>query len=115
MQSNNPFDTRKTLTTDSGDVEIYSLKALDEKAEGDVFSLPFSVRVLLESLLRNCGGKFVSEEDVKALASWPKSVGREPAYLPVSAVVQRLTGVPADAEPSVVRIAMEATVRTRNV
>jgi hypothetical protein len=38
MQSNNPFDTRKTLTTDSGDVEIYSLKALDEKAEGDVFS-----------------------------------------------------------------------------
>ncbi|MDQ3891461.1 MAG: hypothetical protein M3274_00980, partial [Actinomycetota bacterium] len=69
MQSNNPFDTRKPLTTDSGDVEIYSLKALDEKVEGDVFSLPFSVRVLLESLLRNCGGKFVSEEDVKALAS----------------------------------------------
>src|SRR5215218_9156869 len=108
MQSNNPFDTRKTLTTDSGDVEIYSLKALDEKAEGDVFSLPFSVRVLLESLLRNCGGKFVSEEDVKALASWPKSVGGELAYLPARVVMQDFTGVPAVVDLAAMRSAMQS-------
>src|SRR5829696_8461111 len=107
MQSNNPFDTRKTLTTDSGDVEIYSLKALDEKVEGDVFSLPFSVRVLLESLLRNCGGKFVSEEDVKALASWPESGGGELAYLPARGVMQDFTGVPAVVDLAAMRSAMQ--------
>ena len=108
MQSNNPFDTRKPLTTDSGDVEIYSLKALDEKVEGDIFSLPFSVRVLLESLLRNCGGKFVSEEDVKALASWPESVGGELAYLPARVVMQDFTGVPAVVDLAAMRSAMQS-------
>src|SRR5215210_2576885 len=107
MQSNNPFDTRKTLTTDSGDVEIYSLKALDERVEGDGFSLPFSVRVLLESLLRNCGGKFVAEEDVEALASWPESVGGELAYLPARVVMQDFTGVPAVVDLAAMRSAMK--------
>ena len=74
---------------------IHSLKRLDERVDGDVFSLPFSVRVILESLLRNCGGKFVSEEDVEALASWPGSVGEELAYLPARVVMQDFTGVPA--------------------
>ena len=55
MQSNDPFGARTSLTTGSDEVEIYSLKALDEKVGGDVFSLPFSVRVLLEPLLRNGG------------------------------------------------------------
>jgi len=79
MQNNDPFGALTSLTTGSEEVEIYSLKALDEKVGGDVFSLPFSVRVLLESLLRNCGGKFVAEEDIERLASWPESVGEEPA------------------------------------
>src|SRR5918998_5589746 len=95
MQSNDPFDARASLATGSGEVEIYSLKALDERVEAAVFSLPFSVRVLLESLLRTCGGKFVSEEDVEALASWPESVGGELAYLPARVVMQDFTGVPA--------------------
>nr|MBA4116352.1 hypothetical protein [Rubrobacter sp.] len=64
------FGARTKLTTGSDEVEIYSLKTLDEKIDGDVFSLPFSIRVMLESLLRNAGGKFVSEEDVEALANW---------------------------------------------
>ena len=67
--ANDLFDARTTLTTGSEEVEIFSLKALDEKVEGDVFSLPFSIRVMLESLLRNAGGEFVSREDVEALAS----------------------------------------------
>jgi aconitate hydratase len=64
MHINDPFGARTNLTFGSGEVEIYSLKALDERVTGDVFSLPFSVRVLLESLLRSWGGKFVYEEDV---------------------------------------------------
>jgi aconitate hydratase len=106
--ANDPFGARKTLTTGSGDVELYSLKTLDEKADGDVFSLPFSIRVMLESLLRNAGGKFVSEEDVEALASWPESVGGELAYLPARVVMQDFTGVPAIVDLAAMRSAMES-------
>src|ERR687895_114654 len=107
MQSNDPFGARESLATGFGEVEIYSLKALDERVEADVFSLPFSVRVLLESLLRNCGGKFVSEEDVEALASWPESVGGELAYLPARVVMQDFTGVPAVVDLAAMRSAMQ--------
>ena len=102
-----PFDARKTLTTGSGDVELYSLKTLDEKVDGDVFSLPFSIKVMLESLLRNAGGKFVSEEDVEELASWPGSVGGELAYLPARVVMQDFTGVPAVVDLAAMRSAMQ--------
>src|SRR5215217_7962396 len=93
--ANDPFGARTTLKTGSGDVELYSLKVLDENVDGDVFSLPFSIRVMLESLLRNAGGKFVSKEDVEALADWPGSIGGELAYLPARVVMQDFTGVPA--------------------
>src|ERR687897_183321 len=107
MQSNDPFGARASLATGSGELEIYSLKALDERVDADVFSLPFSVRVLLESLLRNCGGKFVREEDVEALASWPESVGGELAYLPARVVMQDFTGVPAVVDLAAMRSAMQ--------
>src|SRR3989337_2088584 len=106
--ANNSFDARKTLETGSGEVEIYSLKALDEKVEGDVFSLPFSIRVMLESLLRNAGGEFVSREDVEALASWPESVGGELAYLPARVIMQDFTGVPAIVDLAAMRSAMQS-------
>ena len=105
--ANDPFGARKTLKTGSGDVELYSLKTLDEKVDGDVFSLPFSIRVMLESLLRNAGGKFVSKEDVEALAAWPESVGGELAYLPARVVMQDFTGVPAVVDLAAMRSAME--------
>ena len=111
--ANDPFGARKTLTTGSGDVEFYSLKTLDEKVEGDVFSMPFSIRVMLESLLRNAGGKFVSEEDVEALAGWPESVGGELAYLPARVVMQDFTGVPAVVDLAAMRSAMESVGGTR--
>jgi aconitate hydratase len=101
------FGTRKDLSLDSGSVEIFSLERLDERVEGDVFSLPFSARVILESLLRRCGGKFVSEEDVEALASWPESVGEELAYLPARVVMQDFTGVPAVVDLAAMRSAMQ--------
>ena len=106
MPENNAFDAQTKLDTRSGEVKIHSLKKLDERVEGDVFSLPFSVRVILESLLRNCGGKFVSEADVEALASWPGSVGEELAYLPARVVMQDFTGVPAVVDLAAMRSAM---------
>ncbi|CAN5817810.1 aconitate hydratase [soil metagenome] len=108
MQNDDLFGARKRLTAGSGDngVDFYSLETLNEKVEGDIFSLPFSVRVLLESLLRNAGGKFVGEEEVKALASWPGSVGNELAYLPARVVLQDFTGVPAVVDLAAMRTAM---------
>jgi aconitate hydratase len=106
MPENNAFDAQTELGTSTGEVMIHSLKRLDERVDGDVFSLPFSVRVILESLLRNCGGKFVSEEDVEALASWPGSVGEELAYLPARVVMQDFTGVPAVVDLAAMRSAM---------
>jgi len=106
MPENNAFDSQTKLATGSGEVTLYSLKKLDEQVSGDVFSLPFSIRVILESLLRNCGGKFVSEEDVEALASWPGSIGQELAYLPARVVMQDFTGVPAVVDLAAMRSAM---------
>jgi len=106
--ANDPFGARTTLNIGSGDVELYSLRTLDENVDGDVFSLPFSIRVILESLLRNAGGKFVSKQDVEALAEWPRSVGGELAYLPARVVMQDFTGVPAVVDLAAMRSAMES-------
>src|SRR5918997_4288948 len=96
--ANDLFDARTVLTTGSDEVDIYSLKVLNEKVDGDVFSLPFSIRVMLESLLRNAGGKFVSEEDVEALAAWPESVGGGLAYLPARRGIEDVHGGPGGGE-----------------
>jgi aconitate hydratase len=104
--ANDPFGARTTLKTGSGDVELYSLKTLDKDVDGDVFSLPFSLRVMLESLLRNAGGKFVSKEDVEELADWPESIGGELVYLPARVVMQDFTGVPAVVDLAAMRSAM---------
>jgi aconitate hydratase len=108
MQNDDLFGARKQLPADAGAsaVDFYSLQTLNEKVDGDVFSLPFSVRVLLESLLRNAGGKFVGKEEVEALASWPESVGGELAYLPARVVLQDFTGVPAVVDLAAMRTAM---------
>jgi len=106
--ANDSFDARKSLKTDSGEVTYFSLKTLDEKVSTDLSTLPYSIRVMLESLLRNAGGKFVSEEDVEALANWPESIGGELAYLPARVVMQDFTGVPAIVDLAAMRSAMQA-------
>jgi aconitate hydratase len=107
MSENDSFNTQAKLDTDSGDVEIYSLKKLDEQVSGDVFSLPFSVRVLLESLLRNTGGKFVDDDTVEMLSNWPDTVGDELPFLPARVVMQDFTGVPAVVDLAAMRSAMD--------
>ncbi len=107
MPDNNAFDARQKLTAGGNEYTYYSLKQLDEKVEADVSALPFSIRVLLEALLRNTGGKFVADEDVEALASWPDSIGGELAYLPARVVMQDFTGVPAIVDLAAMRSAMQ--------
>ncbi len=107
MSENDSINTQTKLDTDSGEVQIHSLKKLDEQVSGDIFSLPFSVRVLLESLLRNNGSKFVDDDTVEMLSNWPDTVGGELPFLPARVVMQDFTGVPAVVDLAAMRSAMD--------
>ncbi|MBT3666893.1 MAG: hypothetical protein HN548_05380, partial [Opitutae bacterium] len=63
----------RTLNLQEGVGSYYSLPALDELGVGVVNRLPVCIRVVLESLLRNCDGETVTQEDVRALANWNAS------------------------------------------
>jgi aconitate hydratase len=76
----------------------------------DLDRMPYTVKVLLENVLRNCGSEFVTEDDVRALAGWtPNSgVAGEVPYMPARVVLQDFTGVPCVVDLAVMRDAMVA-------
>src|ERR1700676_321875 len=87
----------------------YSLLALDEAGIGKISRLPVSIRIVLESVLRNCDGKKVNEKDVVALANWN---AREPANEEIPFVVARIvlqdfTGVPLLVDLAAMRSAVK--------
>lgn len=106
--TNDPFSARDTFETTAGAVGIYRIAKLEEQGFGQVSRLPYSMRVLLESVLRNCDGYVVSEEDVKNLAGWnaasPEKV--EIPFKPARVVLQDFTGVPAVVDLAAMRTAM---------
>ncbi len=94
MAAKDPFGARKTLDTAAGKVDYYDLSALDF---GHVDALPYSIKVLLESVLRNVDGFVVSEDQVRQLADWhaPEPAKEEVPFKPARVVLQDFTGVPA--------------------
>ncbi len=88
----------------------YSLPALEEQKLGHISKLPVSIRIMLESLLRNCDGKRVKEEDVLRLAKWnPKNAEKREVPFVVSRVLlQDFTGVPLIVDLAAMRDAMAA-------
>jgi len=105
-----PFAARDTFDTGSGQAGIYRLSKLEEAGLTKIEKLPFSIRVLLESCLRNCDGYVVTEEDVKALAAWADSKGTaavEVPFKPARVVLQDFTGVPAVVDLAAMRSAMQ--------
>jgi aconitate hydratase len=91
------FQTVRTFTTGDGKSgSYYSLPALEEKGVGPISRLPISIRIVLESVLRNCDGKKVTPKDVEALANWnAKSPALEEIPFVVARIVlQDFTGVP---------------------
>jgi aconitate hydratase len=103
----NPFNTLRSLNNDNSRF-YYSLPALDEQGLGKVRRLPVSIRIMLESLLRNCDGKRVKEEDVLRLAKWnAKNPGDADVPFVVSRVIlQDFTGVPLLVDLAAMRDAM---------
>jgi len=95
--SKNSFGTRDTLQVDGKSYEIFRLSALEKKGVGHVSKLPFSLRVLLENLLRQEDGRFVHSGDIEALAGWDPNAAtqKEISFMPARVLLQDFTGVPA--------------------
>jgi aconitate hydratase len=102
----NSFDARGDLEVGGRTYEIYRLNALQDRF--DVARLPFSLKVLLENLLRNEDGVGVRREDIEALASWDHNAepSKEIAFTPARVVMQDFTGVPAIVDLAAMRDAM---------
>ena len=104
--ADNSFDARAELEVGDRSFEIYRLDALQSKF--DVARLPFSLKVLLENLLRNEDGVGVRAADIEALASWDHSAepSKEIAFTPARVVLQDFTGVPCVVDLAAMRDAM---------
>src|SRR3954449_11587911 len=104
--ADNSFDARSELQVGDRTFEIFRLDALQSKF--DVARLPFSLKVLLENLLRNEDGVSVRSHDVEALASWDHNAdpSKEIAFMPARVVMQDFTGVPAVVDLAAMRDAM---------
>ncbi|MDH5771743.1 MAG: aconitate hydratase AcnA [Rhodospirillaceae bacterium] len=100
------IDTRRTLEVAGKSYDYYSIPAAGEAGIGDVSKLPFSMKVLLENLLRFEDGHTVFADDIKAAASGV--AGREIAYRPARVLMQDFTGVPAVVDLAAMRDAMVA-------
>jgi aconitate hydratase len=107
--SKNPFGAESKLSCLAGDLNIFRLNRLAELKLGDIDRLPFSIKVLLESCLRNTDNFEVSEQDVRRLAAW-KASAVEPVELPFKparVILQDFTGVPCVVDLASMRAAMQ--------
>jgi aconitate hydratase len=104
--SSNSFDARSGLTVSDRSYEVFRLDAL--QASYDVARLPFSLKVLLENLLRNEDGESIRAQDIEALARWNAKAepSEEIAFTPARVLMQDFTGVPAIVDLAAMRDAM---------
>ncbi len=106
MPLQDPLSVKKELTLNSGDkVSYMSLPELEAKGIGPISKLPYSIRVLLESVLRNYDNFAFTEDHIKKLANWKTSEAEreETPYKPARVVLQDFTGVPAVVDLAVMR------------
>ncbi|MCG8586597.1 MAG: aconitase family protein, partial [Pirellulales bacterium] len=107
MASSDPFDARSSFDTGAGTADLYRLSRLEELGLCKLAELPVSIRILLESVLRNVDGHAVTEDDVKNLAAWGSGGGAsEVPFKPARVVLQDFTGVPAVVDLAAMRTAM---------
>jgi aconitate hydratase len=97
------------LNTGGGSAVIYRLESLEKRGLGGISRLPFSIKVLLESVLRHCDGALITEQDVAALAAWnaKSPAAREVPFKPARVILQDFTGVPAIVDLAALRSAMQ--------
>ncbi len=108
-----PFDSfgsRSSLSSGARSYEYFRLSALSGAGIGHIDQLPFSLKILLENLLRNEDGRAVTRGDIEALASWRPNSGedREIAFTPARVLLQDFTGVPVVVDLASMRDAIRA-------
>jgi aconitate hydratase len=104
------FKARKTITAGGKTYAYFSLAAAEKNGLKGIAKLPYSLKVLLENLLRYEDGKTVTADDIRAVAGWldKKTSDREIAFRPARVLMQDLTGVPAVVDLAAMRDAMKA-------
>ncbi len=110
MSSLDSFKCRKTLKVGAKTYVYYSLPTAEKNGLKDISRLPYSMKVLLENLLRNEDGRSVKKEDIQAVAKWLKKrkLEHEVAFRPARVLMQDFTGVPAVVDLAAMRNAMQA-------
>src|ERR1700743_1255069 len=109
MTSLDSFKSARTLEVGKKSYAYYSLPAAEKAGLKGISRLPFSLKVLLENLLRNEDGRSVTKEDIQAVAQWlkNKTSDRDVAFRPARVLMQDFTGVPAVVDLAAMRDAME--------
>nr|MDQ2732803.1 aconitase family protein [Armatimonadota bacterium] len=108
--ANNLFNALQTFDIGNGKTgQFYSLPELERSGVGPISKLPVSIRIVLESVLRNCDGKKVQEKDIRTLANWQATGERteEIPFIVARVVLQDLTGVPLLVDLAAMRSAAE--------
>jgi len=108
IAAGNSFGTRDKLNVGAQSFDIHRLEFLEKKISCQLAKLPFSLRILLENLLRCEDGRFVRADDIRALANWtPGSPEKEIAFMPARVLLQDFTGVPAVVDLATMREAIK--------
>ncbi len=111
MAERDPLNLKSILEeveTPLGKASLYRIDKIEEIGLGDYWKLPYSVRILLENVIRNFDGYIVTEDEVKAVAQWAQNAGkREMPLFPARVIMQDFTGVPAVVDLAAMRDAMK--------
>ena len=107
MSNDKAFRSKKNFELNGKTYNYYDLKGIEEANLGDVARLPFSIRVLLESVLRQYDGRVIKDEHIEGLAKWGKTEEKEDVpFKPSRVILQDFTGVPAVVDLASLRKAM---------
>jgi aconitate hydratase len=108
MPTLNSFNTRTEIVVDGKRVQMYSLPALARAGFPAVSRLPYSMKILLENLLRREDGAFVKQDDIRALAQWNATANleQEISFMPARVLLQDFTGVPCVVDLAAMRDAI---------
>jgi len=108
IPAGNSFGTRDKLNVGAQSFDIHRFEKLEKHGIHTVARLPFSLRILLENLLRCEDGRFVGPNDIRALAGWtPNAAQKEIAFMPARVLLQDFTGVPAVVDLATMREAVK--------
>lgn len=109
MSKKDTFSVRKQLNVGGNSYNYYSLQAFEERGNGKVSNLPFSIKVLLEAAIRQFDGKAITNEHVKQIANWAseRDANKEIPFIPARIVLQDFTGVPVVVDLAAMRDTMK--------